>query len=421
MITPAQWNDYLDQLRTPFTKICRLRFLNPDGTTAFAVGSENAGIYASDGTMGAFIAEGSLSVNLQNGQRRSVDVTLAGLDDEFDYNINHIWFGSQIALDEGLYLSDGTPFWLQQGIFVPVSPTEELKPEGRVMKYSLVDKAANLDGTLGGVFDGSYQAEIGDDIYTQISAILQEDMGNGKPYDNVSPIFTDYYQNRTETLPDGTVVPMTEISSPVLTNEGATRWEAITTLTGLVNAWVGYDSSGALRVDPSQDDIDDSEKPVLWQFSMDEAQLMGLTYSIKNEDVYNDVIVLGEQISDYRQANGRAENLDPGSATNINVIGRKTLFISGSGYETDTQCQDFAGWKMKRVSILQKAVSISCTQILHLEENTLVSIVRTDKPGSPVEKHLVQGFTRPLVGTGSMTINAMSVNDYATPTISSWT
>lgn len=32
-----QMNDYLRQLRTPFTKLCRLRFLQPDGSTAFAL------------------------------------------------------------------------------------------------------------------------------------------------------------------------------------------------------------------------------------------------------------------------------------------------------------------------------------------------------------------------------------------------
>lgn len=30
-------NDYMSQLRTSFTKLCRLRFLQPDGSTAFAI------------------------------------------------------------------------------------------------------------------------------------------------------------------------------------------------------------------------------------------------------------------------------------------------------------------------------------------------------------------------------------------------
>ena len=80
-------------------------------------------------------------------------------------------------------------------------------------------------------------------------------------------------------------------------------------------------------------------------------------------------------------------------------------------YATDKQCQDYAEWMLKRVSVLQKAVSISCGQIFHLMENELVEIVRTDKENSPVERHLIMGFSRPIAGTGEMTIDAVSVND----------
>ena len=60
---------------------------------------------------------------------------------------------------------------------------------------------------------------------------------------------------------------------------------------------------------------------------------------------------------------------------------------------------------------MQKAISISCGQIFHINENELVEIIRTDKPNSPVERHLIMGFTRPLIGTQPMTIEAVSIYD----------
>ena len=84
-------------------------------------------------------------------------------------------------------------------------------------------------------------------------------------------------------------------------------------------------------MEPSQDDIVDTDKPILWQFSMDEAQLLGATYTVKNTEVFNDYIVLGEQTDNYPQASGRAQNLDPSSDTNINLIGRKTYRETASG------------------------------------------------------------------------------------------
>ena len=212
--------------------------------------------------------------------------------------------------------------------------------------------------------------------------------------------------------PDGEEEAMT--ASPytlTVGGDGGTIAQVLLGLAGMVNAWIGYDNTGRLRIDPSQDDILDIQKPVLWRFTEEETQLLGMAYTVKKEDVYNDYIIVGEQLDDYSQPRGRATNLDPRSDTNVYLIGRRTKRESASGYATDQQCVDLAVWKLKRSSILQRAVSVSCSQLMHIDLNSLVEIVRTDKEGSPVERHLIQGFTRPLAYSGAMTISAVSVND----------
>jgi hypothetical protein len=134
-------------------------------------------------------------------------------------------------------------------------------------------------------------------------------------------------------------------------------------------------------------------------------------------EVYNDYIVIGEQLDNNYQPSARAQNFDPASDTNIDLIGRKTFREQAAGFGTDRQCADLAAWRLKRAAVLQKTVTITSTQVLHIEENKLVEIQRTDKEGSPIERHLVQGFSRPLVGTGQMTINAVSVLDFPNLTI----
>lgn len=408
----SRFLDYRKQLRTPFTKLCRIRFLQPDGSTAFALDNN----YRQDRNNN-FIAEGEITVNLQNGVRRTATVTLANVDGEYDYNVNKVWFGQEIALDEGLILSDGSEFYIPQGIFVIESPQESVQPNGRIITYNLVDKWANIDGTLYGRLEGTYQVDVGTNIYQPISALLAEDRGNGQPIDAVEPVFTQYYNNKGQMLPDGT--PISMVLSPytlTVDGDGGTKADVVLGLAEMVNGWVGYDSTGALRIDPSQDDIKDYTRPVLWRFSQDETTLLGMTYTAKNTEVYNDYIVVGQQLDDYRQPYGRAENFDPTSDTNINLIGRKT-FVETGEYYTDQQCADLAMWRLKRTSILKKSVEISASQIMHIEENNLVEIVRTDKDGSPIEKHLIWGFTRPLASNGTMTISCTSVNDIADMTI----
>ena len=398
------YDDYLAALKEPFVKLCRLRFLNPDGSTAFMVDNN-----AKNRRSGAFIAFGSISMNWQNGKRRSADVTLQNLDGEFDYNVNHTWFGTEIALDEGLILPDGTDFYIQQGVFLIETPEESFKPDVRTITYHLTDKVANLDGTLLGNLEGTYKVDVGTNIFDPIAALLIEDRGNGRPLDATPPVFTNWYNGKTQDLPDGTTALLT--ATPyTLTVNGGTKWKVIEGLCGMLNAWVGYDESGALRIDPSQDDITDGDKPIVWDFRMTETSFLGATYTAENTDVFNDYIVVGEQMSDYSQPCGRAENFDPASDTNIDLIGRKTYREEAANYATDTQCVDKANWKLKRVSVLHKSISISSTQIFHIHGNDIVTIERADKPGSPVERHLVTGFSRPLAD-GNMTISAVSVAD----------
>ena len=414
MTENEKYLDYLNMLRKPYQKLCRLRFLQPDGTTAFMLDNRKDGARS-----GTFISDGTISHNWQNGRRTNATVTLSNIDGAFDYDFNSVWFGQEIALDEGMILSDGqTEFYIQQGVFLIETPTETVQPGQRTATYSLVDKVAALDGTLGGNLDGTYQVTNGTNIFSPISALLAEDRGNGYPIDRVAPIYTEYYNGMTQTLPNGSTVYMTN-APYTLTVEasGGTIWNVIEGLVAMVNGWVGYDETGALRVDPSQDDILDVDKPVLWDFSMNEAELCGMTYSVKNTEVYNDYIVVGEQLSDNSQPKGRAQILDPRSPVDINAIGRKTIWVSQAGFCTDTQCKDYAEWMVKRTSILHRAITISCSQILHIRGNELVTLTRTDKPGSPTERHLIQGFSRPLAGTGAMTINATSVHDFFTATV----
>ena len=50
--------------------------------------------------------------------------------------------------------------------------------------------------------------------------------------------------------------------------------------------------------------------------------------------------------------------------------------------------------------------------MFHLRENNLISVLRSDKPNKPIEKHLIQAISIPLSEKGSCLITATSVNDF---------
>lgn len=416
---------YLETLksRTGYRKLVRLDFLQPDGSVAFSLGNSYRRGYMTAHDSRAFVQSGTLNVSLQNGQRRRASVKLVNLDDAFGYNVNNIWFGRQVRLLMGLTLPDGSDFYLPQGVFYIKDPQADIQPDARTVTFPLVDKWSYLDGSLFGTLEGNYSVSAGQNIFGQIRTILglsrvtlaSAATDPQQQLDSAEPVFTDYYNGKTYEAvnSDGSVtqdIPMLQTPYAIREPSGGTFANLILTLNDLIVGIIGYDQTGALRVDASQDDVTDGEKSVLWSFTPENSQLFGISETLKNSEVCNQVLVVGEGNSG-EVVWASAENYDPASDTNINLIGRRAYRLEGANFWNTDQCVDLAVWNLKRKTILRKAVSIQCQQMFHLIENGLVSIVRTDKPGSPVEKHVIQSFSIPLSETGAMSITAVSAND----------
>ena len=409
----AKWSQYINSVGKPFVKLARLDFLNPNGSVLYTLDNNPL-----NSKSGAFIQSGELTVNLQNGMRRTATVTLSNLDGEFDYNVNKLWFGQQVRLWEGMILPSGADFYISQGVFYVKDPNEVFEPGLKQTTLNLVDKWAYLDGTLFGNLDGTYEVPLNSNIFNAIQSVLDLDRGNGQKVDSSPPVFTNYYNGKTTTLPDGTTVPLTNTPYTYRCDgEEGTYADIILEMNTMLAGWIGYDANGQLRLDPSQDDILDTTKPVQWQFSPNNSTFLGATYTVKNSEVYNDIIIIGESLSKYGQTAGRATNYDPKSDTNVNIIGLKTKRYQQSGYYTQDICESLATFKLKRESVLKKSVSIKCSQMFHLQENNLVTIERTDKYGNPIERHLITGYTRPIAQNGEMVLNATSVMDQPVATI----
>ncbi|MBS5733866.1 MAG: hypothetical protein KHW87_04075 [Clostridiales bacterium] len=328
----------------------------------------------------------------------------------------------------GLILPDGTDFYLPQGVFYVNAPNNVYSPSERTVTLNLVDKWSYLDGSLFGNLENTYQIPATDgagtstntNIFSAMSSILKLsriDFSNNAPselqIDNVSPVFTSYYNGKTYIIDDsGKTAPMTDIPYDITVGsaDSGTFADVLLELNTILAGWIGYDQTGTLRVEPSQDDIDDSNRAILWSFDPLEQNLCSISETFKDSDVYNDIIITGESLSD-TEIYGRATNFDPKSDTNVNIIGKKTYRENRAEYWNPQQCVDVAAWMLKRKTVLQKSISITSTQMFHLSENNLVTVRRTDKPGNPIERHIIQSFSLPIAETGSMTIECTSVND----------
>lgn len=426
---------YLDALLNPFQKLTKLEFLQPDNSVAFFLSNANGYRrgYNPKYQSSALVQQGTLSVSFQNGARRKASITLSDIDNAFEYNVNNIWFGQKIRLSMGLVLPDGTDFYLPQMVGLIKNPQSVLSENQKTVTFPLVDKWANLDGSLFGKLTDTYTAKQSTAeyaVYTAIANLLKTSIYDHKltddinaMIDNIAPIFTNYYDGKNYAVLDGDgsqtrTASMTEIPFDISENGGSNFAQLLLQFNDILAGIIGYDQTGALRLEPSQTDINDIEKPVLWQFTQRNSTLSQISETIKNDEVYNDVIIVGGGNTD-GGIWGRASNDDPNSDTSISAIGLKTYRETKANYFNTKQCTALAEYYLKRKTILQKSVNITSSQMFHLVENQLVSVQRTDKPHNPTERHLINSFSLPIGETGAMTINATSVADIPNFTVTS--
>lgn len=423
MTESQKYQEYLRIISNPdfMRPLTKIEFLNPDNTVAYALDGKYKRRYGYPDSR-AFLQDGTINISLNNGQRRTASIRFENLDNAFDYAINKLWFGRRVRLLKGVTLKDGSEFYISQGIFYLNSPKTGWKPNSRTAEYSLVDKWAYLDGTLFGNLENTYEVPMmtdgkRTDIFEAMQGILDLSIYDhkytldiDKRVDNIKPIFTNYYNNRYTTI-NGQQVAMNLMPKTVTTSMGGTYGKVLLDLNALIAGWIGYDSNGALRVDASADDLNDTDKPVMWKFDENSKTFFGLDETANPSQVFNDVIVWGEGLNG-EVVGARATNYDPTSDTNANLIGLKTNVESSDINYTNEQCQALANWYLKRKTVLQKSVTISCSQMFHLQENNLISVLRSDKPGKPIEKHLIQAISIPLSEKGSCSITATSINDF---------
>jgi len=419
MATAKQFQEYLEIVANPdkMQIITKIEFLNPDDTVAYALDGTYKRRYSGYADSRAFIQDGSVNISLNNGQRRTASVRFENLDNAFDYAINHLWFGQRVRLLKGVILGDGSEFYLPLGVFYLNSPKTGWKPNSRTAEYQLVDKWSYLDGSLFGNLENTYEVPNRTNIFSAMQGILElskfthkQTKNPTEQLDSATPVFTDYYNGKTVTI-NGENVPMNVTPKTVTTSMGGTYGQVLIDLNTILAGWIGYDANGALRVDPSQDDLNDADKPVMWNFSENSKTFFGLDETANPSQVFNDIIIWGEGLNG-EVVGARTTNYDPTSDTNANIIGLKTYVESSDINYTNEQCQALANWYLKRKTVLQKSVNFSCSQMFHLRENNLVSVLRSDKPNKPIEKHLIQAMTIPLNRASAMSLTCTAVSDF---------
>lgn len=403
------YSEYLYTLKTNYRPAIKIEWVNNDGSSYGEITNSYVDM------------SGTVSVSMENGTRRTADIELDNSDGEFSVDVYNLWYGKMVKLWMGVYLSDGEPYYFPQGVFYVNSVEESNTPLQRTVSLHLIDKWCFLDGTMWGNLDGIYIVPVGSNIYDALTKLLKtsrftgenvDDAGEpqGNAVDPIMPNLSSYYL--TKTYEDGeTTYNAIDTPYEIRMEYGKTYADILLEFATILGAYIYYDVDGRLTIEPTQDDIVDSSKPILWTFTPNEQEFLSEDSSHDFGTFYNDIIVIG-YTTNGKQAKGRAQNKNTASPTAIQIVGIKTYPpYEDTAYYTDEQCNELAEYYLKRQTIKQRSVQISSAPMFHLRENRLIECVRP----YTMEKEalLISGYDLPIGTTGTMSITATSVNEFS--------
>ena len=403
------YSEYLYTLKTNYRPAIKIEWMNNDGSSYGEITNSYVDM------------SGTVSVSLENGTRRTADIELDNSNGEFSVDVYNLWYGKMVKLWMGLYLSDGSPYYFPQGVFYVNSVEESNTPLQRTVSLHLIDKWCFLDGTMWGNLDGIYIVPIGSNIYDALTKLLKTSRFTGENVDEagepqtnavdpIMPNLSSYYL--TKTYKDGeTTYNAIDTPYEIRMEYGKTYADILLEFATILGAYIYYDVDGRLTIEPTQDDIVDSSKPILWTFTPNEQEFLSEDSSHDFGTFYNDIIVIG-YTTNGKQAKGRAQNKNTASPTAIQIVGIKTYPpYEDAAYYTDEQCNELAEYYLKRQTIKQRSVQISSAPMFHLRENRLIECVRP----YTMEKEalLISGYDLPIGTTGTMSITATSVNEFS--------
>lgn len=370
-------SDYMSHILTAntFQPIAKVEVLYQDETLV------------SNGVFTGRILEGSLSVNLNNGARRSVSLKLANYDLALNPSPDIFWVNQKFALYLGFKIN-GEDFFIKQGVLAIKDPSLQLDGSMWVLNITGEDKWSLLDASLAGRLLSTLDIPIGTNVNSAVQSVLSlPEINDPQPLIADASTFTTPY----------TLLSTDKVASSVISELG-----------NMISRNYYYDTNGSLNM---RDDIDDTLKPSLYDFGASgDKHYQGGVHTSQFSETYNVVTVIGATIQG-DIASYQAINSNDASPISINRIGYKIMDdIEDANISTDYLAQLRAEYELKKVSRLYSQIQFSIYPMFHLDVDEVCTITDSNA-GLDHEPVIINSYTINFGSNPTMTINATRTQD----------
>ena len=321
---------------------------------------------------------GSVNNTLDEGVRRTCNFTLENYNNQFSSFVDHLTIGDKFKLYLG-YKINGVDKLFPEGVYVFDDPNIISERSTKEIEISGTDKWSMLNGQNGGILEGTYVVKKG----TKIGNLIRRTLALNIVNDPIPPIIDKSLENQ-------------EITYDITKKAGETVSDIFLEVALNVSAYIYYDENGRLNMYPVESDMFTAPS---YDFSNSEYNYLGASKQYKLSDIYNSVLVIGENIKDtntpiiYEALNNDLS--DPNSIPNVGYKKVKMITEYTKGINTMTKAQERANWELRKARAKTSSVAISCLALYHLDVNQVVTL--TDNYlNSNTERYLINSIELPI-------------------------
>lgn len=389
---------------------------------------------------------GSISVNFQQGVRRSCSLTLINVNEnlhlregKYLLNENGLWVNTKFKLYTGIKIKsfENLPpeeldytgsedllykdsenlwirnrgqeiqediYWFSQGVFLLTDPnvlrdmSKQTITLNGIDKFGVFGSETNFSST-----EATYKIEVDSNVREVISSILGFDKGNGLKLDVKEP----YLDPNTKVLVSNELgeKPVAQATLPFEINKSPETYfsDILIELANVFACDIYYDTEGRLHLEKGNEKMDMEDFNSLWDYSDKEPEYFSPQLNYDFKSVFNVVKVVGDNPSSDSIFEVTLKNEDPSSPTRIALLGEKILYIESSFCYNLQRTTDFANYMLKKKTMVPLTFSLQSSFIPHLDVNKIITIT-DDYYNFSQQRFVIQSLTIPLTTKSLMDI-----------------
>lgn len=340
---------------------------------------------------------GSISVNYQQGVRRTCTFTIVDTEGEFIPTIDApIWLNRKFKLYIGLQdIYNGDIYWFSQGVYCITNPS--IDRETNTITLEGVDKYGFLGSETGyNQITVAHVIPENTPIPEAIRDTLMLDLGNGMVIDATPPLIDTTLLSQT--------FPYEMEKAPA-----SYLADVFIEMGNIMGSDTYYDNDGHMRFDNGTLDISYSSQDSVWDFHDVDAEYLEPKLTLNTVDIINSVTIVGNNSDNTKIWTYTAENHNPISKVSIENIGRKAYYEESTSVYDDSTAKDYAEYTLNQKSIMQETIDFNCPLLPHLDVNHVITIT-DDYYQFDKQRFIIQSLTIPLDAESVMTVTASNIS-----------